>query len=103
MSSMYIRELCNNNSLYHIYKIIDFFWAKMIKLFDKILINYWYNKNFNINIINEINKWNRRIFEENALEIISRWLWNAFKILLEKFCNKNDKSNCSLNIMIFLE
>ena len=72
----------------------------MIKSFDKILINYWYNKNFNINIINEINKWNKRIFEENVFKIILKWLWNIFKILLKRFCNKNDKSNYLLNIKI---
>ena len=69
---IYIKELYNINLLYYIYKIINFFWMKMIKLFNKILMNYWYNKNFDINIINEINRWNRRIFEENVFKIISR-------------------------------
>ena len=76
---------------------------RMIKLFNKTSINHWYNKNFDINIINEMNKWNRKIFEENISEMILKWLWNIFKILLKKFHNKNDESNYSLNIMIFLK
>ena len=76
---------------------------RMIKLFDKILINYWYNKNFDINIMNEINRWNRRIFKKNISKMISRWFWNVFKMLLKRFCNENDENNYSLNIMIFLK
>ena len=103
MSNIYIRELCNNNSLYHVYKIIDSFWARMIKSFNKISMNYWYNKDFDINIINEINKWNKRISKENIFKMTSKWLWNIFRILLKRFYNENDKSNYSLNIMIFLK
>ena len=101
MSDIYIRELCNNNSLYHVYKIINFFWMKMIESFDRISMNCWYNESFGINIMNEMNRWNKRISKENASEMTSRWLWNVFKILLKRFCNENDKSNYSLNIMIF--
>ena len=72
MSDIYIKKLYNNNSLYYIYKIIDFFWIKMIKSFDKISMNYWYNENFDINIMNEMNKWNRKMFEKNVFEITSR-------------------------------
>ena len=75
----------------------------MIKLFDKILMNYWYNKNFNINIMNKMNRWNKRIFEENVSKMISRWFWNVFKISSKKFHNKNDKNNYSLNVIIFLK
>ena len=65
-------------------------------------MNCWYNEDFGVNIVNEMNKWNRRIFEESAFEMVSRWFWNVFKILLKKFHNKNDKSNYLLDIMIFL-
>ena len=55
-SNIYIKKSCNNKLLYQVYKIIDFFYIKTIELFIKISMNYWYNENLDINIINEINK-----------------------------------------------
>jgi len=56
ISDIYINESCNNNLLCHIYKIIDSLWIRIIKSFDNILINYWYNEDSDMNMINKIDK-----------------------------------------------